>query len=238
MTPDEMDRILAQGAGRRALHSPNPAAIAGAKAALTESLEPVRPLAPPWVFTLAFLVAFAAVAVLSAWLLGFPGLRALSGPQRAVIFPVLIAGAAMAAIASVREMRPAGGARIGSFALAVSTLALLGVFALLLRDYNTQNFIAEGVRCLIAGLACAIPAAAVIYWFLRRGFVLDWPAEGLAAGTLAGLAGIAMLEMHCPILKAPHVMFWHLVVVPVCGMGGLLIGLVAQSVQHRDSEKR
>jgi hypothetical protein len=238
MTPEEMDHILAQGAGRRALHSPNPAAIARAKAALTEGLEPVRPLAPPWVFTLVFLVAFAAVAVLSAWLLGFGGLRVLSGLQRVVVFPVLVASAAMAAIAAVREMRPAGGARIGSFALAVSTLAMLGTFALLLRDYNTQNFVAEGVRCLVAGVACAIPAAAVIYWFLRRGFVLDWLAEGLAAGTLAGLAGIAMLEMHCPILKAPHVMFWHLLVVPACGMGGLLIGVVARSVQRRDSEKR
>lgn len=237
MTPDELDRILAQAAGR-APHSVNPATIERAKAALPEQLAPVRPLASPWVLKSAFVAAFAAVSVLSAWLLGMRGLLALSGIQRAVVFPVLFAGAGIAAVASAREMRPAGGTRLGRFALAMSTLALLSAFALLLHDYDTRNFLAEGVPCLVAGLACAIPAAVVIYLFLRRGFVLDWPAAGLAAGTLAGLAGIAMLEMHCPILKAPHVMFWHVAVIPVCGMAGLLLGAVAQSVRRNRLEKR
>jgi hypothetical protein len=235
MQREEIDRILAQAAGRSVPHSLNPAVIERAKAALPEKLAPVRPLASPWVFTSVLLGAFAVVSVLCAWLLGLRGLRALNGIQLTVIFPVLLAGAGVAAVAGVREMRPAGGQRIGRFALAVSTLALLGAFALLLRDYDTQKFVSEGVPCLVAGLACAIPAAIAIWLFLRRGFVLDLPAAGLAAGTLAGLAGIAMLEMHCPILKASHVMFWHVAVVPVCGIGGLLIGAVAQSVRRRRS---
>lgn len=45
---------------------------------------------------------------------------------------------------------------------------------------------------------------------------------------LAGLTGIAMLELHCPILKAPHIMFWHVEVVWVSGIGGWLVGRLAQ----------
>jgi len=228
MTPDEIDGILAEAAGGSTPPSLNPAVVERAKAALREKLVPVRPLASPSVLTLVFVAAFAAISVLGAWLLGMRGLFVLSGIQRAVVFPVLLAGAGIAAVASVREMRPAGGARLGRFALAMSTLALLGAFALLLRDYDTRNFLAQGVPCLVAGLACAIPAALVIYLFLRRGFVLDWPSAGLAAGTLAGLAGVAILELHCPILKASHVMFWHVAVIPVCGMGGLLLGWIAR----------
>lgn len=235
MAPEDIDRILAQAAGRTESHGVNPAVIGRAKAAILEKLAPVRPIAPPWVFSSAFLAVFAAISLLAAWLLGMRGLRVLSGIERAVIFPVLVASAAIAAVGSTREMRPAAGRRIGAIALAVSLAALLASFAVLLRDYNTENFVAEGIRCLIAGVVCAIPAAAVMYLFVRRGFVLNLPAAGLAVGTLAGLAGVAMLELHCPILKAPHVMFWHVAVIPVCAFGGLLVGVIAQLAQRSQS---
>ena len=219
MTPEEIDEILARNAPPDA----GSAAIQRAKASLP-SLQLVRPLASPWAFALAFITVFAAVSALGAWALGVGGLPLLSGFQRAVIFPVLFVGGIIAAMASVREMRPAGGTRIGSLALAIGTLAPLAAFALLFSDYGDARFVAEGVNCLLAGVVCAIPAALAIYLLLRRGFVLDWRAAGLAIGTLAGLAGIGMLELHCPILKAPHLMFWHVAVVWVCGIGGCLAG--------------
>jgi hypothetical protein len=114
----------------------------------------------------------------------------------------------------------------------------LAVFALLFHDYDAGNFVPEGVKCLLAGLACAIPAAIVIGLVLRRGFVLDWPAAGIAAGTLAGLAGIAMLELHCPILKVPHIMFWHVAVVWVSGIGGWVVGWVVQMKLSRGHRER
>jgi hypothetical protein len=48
---------------------------------------------------------------------------------------------------------------------------------------------------------------------LRRGFAVDPRAAGLAAGSLAGLAGVAMLELHCANFEAPHVMLWHTAVI-------------------------
>jgi hypothetical protein len=44
------------------------------------------------------------------------------------------------------------------------------------------------------------------------------------AGTLAGLAGVTMLELHCPNFEALHVMLWHTAVVPASGAAGALLG--------------
>jgi hypothetical protein len=226
MTPQDMDRILAQAANRSA--PPDSAAILRAKASLPGSLAPVRPIRSPWVFVCLFVAAFAAIALCGALAFGIRGLPVLNMVRRAVIFPVVLAGAWIAAIASAREMRPAGGRAIGPVALTIGVLAPLAAFAVLFHDYNFQNFVPEGVKCLLAGLACAIPAALVIFLLLRRGFILDYRAAGLAAGTLAGLAGIGMLELHCPILKAPHIMFWHVAVVWVSGIGGWVVGWIGQ----------
>ena len=236
MTPQDMDRILAQAANRSAPSDSNSEAIARAKASLPDSLGPIRPIRSPWVFVALFVTAFAAIALCGALAFGIRGLPVLSVVRRAVIFPVVLAGAWIAAIASAREMRPAAGRGIGPVALAIGVLAPLAAFAVLFHDYNFQNFLPEGIRCLLAGLACAIPAALLIFLLLRRGFILDYRAAGLAAGTLAGLAGLGMLELHCPILKAPHIMFWHVAVVWVSGISGWIIGWIAQP--SRDQRER
>ena len=54
-------------------------------------------------------------------------------------------------------------------------------------------------------------------------------AAGLAKGTLAGLAGVTMLELHCPIFEAPHVLVWHIAVLPVCGVAGALVARTART---------
>ena len=47
-------------------------------------------------------------------------------------------------------------------------------------------------------------------------------SAGLAAGTLAGLAGVIALELHCPNFRAMHVMVWHTIVILVsASLGGL-----------------
>jgi hypothetical protein len=39
-------------------------------------------------------------------------------------------------------------------------------------------------------------------------------------GTLAGLAGLTMLELHCANFQVLHVMLWHTAVMPVSGASG------------------
>jgi len=238
MTPQDMERILAQAVNRSAPPDLDSAAIARAKASLPDSLGPVRPIRSARVFVFLFVTAFAAIALCGALMFGVRGLPVLSVVRRAIIFPVVLAGAWIAAIANVREMRPAGGSRMGPPALAIAFLAPLAAFALLFQDYNFQNFVPEGVKCLLAGLACAIPAVIIIFLLLRRGLILDYGTAGLTTGTLAGLAGLAMLELHCPILKAPHIMFWHVAVVWVSGISGWLVGRIAQMKLSRVQKKR
>jgi Negative regulator of sigma F len=57
--------------------------------------------------------------------------------------------------------------------------------------------------------------------------VLDWSAAGIAAGALSGLTVLAMLELHCPNLKAIHVMVWHVAVVIVSSALGFTMGRIA-----------
>lgn len=236
MKPNEIDRILDQ-AVRDLPPGSDRAAIARVQSAILKDMKPVRPLAALWVFTLAFVALFAAFAVGSASMLGMHGIRVLSEGQRWSIFPVLLACACLAAVSSARAMRPASGTPLGWLALGFAGGAFPVLFSLIFRGYSTLHFVQEGVPCLVAGLGVAIPTGASIAWILRRGFVLDWSRSGLAAGVLSGLAGLCMLELHCPNLKAIHVMVWHVAVVVVSGMTGLAIGWVADHFRRRKPEE-
>lgn len=86
--------------------------------------------------------------------------------------------------------------------LTISTAALLGVFALVFRDYHIDHFIPAGIACLLTGLLLAIPAAFVSWLLLRRGFALNSVVAGLVGSALAGLCGVTMLELHCANFQA------------------------------------
>ena len=104
--------------------------------------------------------------------------------------------------------------------LATVSLLLIAIFALLFHNYRTEHFVHRGISCLTAGLLNAIPAALGSWLILHRGIALSAVSAGLAQGTLAGLAGVTMLELHCPNFEAPHVMLWHTAVIPFSGACG------------------
>ena len=72
-------------------------------------------------------------------------------------------------------------------------------------------------QCLTAGLLHAIPTVLAGWWILHRGFAVNTLAAALALGSLAGLAGVSMLELHCVNFEAPHAMLWHTAVLPLSG---------------------
>ena len=63
-------------------------------------------------------------------------------------------------------------------------------------------------------------------------------AAGLAAGTLAGLAGLTMLEFHCANFNAMHVMVWHTAVVPVSGLVGAIVARLGGEKNILAADKR
>jgi hypothetical protein len=147
--------------------------------------------------------------------------------DRALIFSTLGLLVWGAGTAFVSEMIP-GSRHLFSAGklLQASIAALLSVFILLFRDYHTDHFISVGLTCLFTGFAHAIPTALVSWLVLRRGFAVNRIAAGLAAGTLGGIAGVAMLELHCPNFQAPHVLLWHTAVVPLSAAAGAFLAWV------------
>jgi hypothetical protein len=218
----EIDEILKQAA--QPPHDVDPALLDRVAKSIESSMRPVRPLPPAWLLASGLVLICAAVALAGAARSGFYGIQKLSVLERALIFPTLGILIWLAATICVSEMIPGSRRRVAPGALlGVGSLVLLAVFAVLFRDYRTDHFVSEGVTCLTAGLLHAIPTALASWLLLRRGFAVNSVAAGLVTGTLAGLAGVTMLELHCANFQAPHVMLWHTAVMPLSGAAGALL---------------
>jgi hypothetical protein len=218
----EIDEILKQAA--QTPHDVDPALLDRIAGSIGSSLGPVRPLPPAWLLAGGLVLVCTAVALGGAARAGFYGIQKLSVLERALIFPTLGILIWLAATTCVSEVIPGSRRRVGpGWLLGAGSLALLAIFAVLFHDYRTDRFVSQGVACLAAGLLHAIPTALASWWLLRRGFAVNPVAAGLVAGTLAGLAGVTMLELHCANFQAPHVMLWHTAVMPVSGAAGALL---------------
>ncbi len=220
MTPKDIDGILSQAAASG--HRVDPAVLQRIKGPLQSSLAPVKPLARPSFYVASLFAAFVLVSVSLAGMLGFAGFHALSTIDRIVIYGLLGATAFLSASAVAGEMTPQGGRRLGGWALAASTILFVAVFAVLFRNKGFQGFVPQGIPCLRAGLITAVPEALLIFLIARRGF----SAGSVAIGTLAGLTGLTMLELHCPNLNAVHVLAWHVGVLLISGIAGWLAGKI------------
>jgi hypothetical protein len=188
-------------------------------------LRPVRPLPPTWMLTGGLALICAAVAVAAAARAGFYGIEKLGLSERVLIFSTLGILVWVAGKEFVSQLIPGSSQRfsVGAF-VTIGSAALLGVFALVFRDYRTDHFISAGIACLLTGLLLAIPAAFLSWLLLQRGFAVNPVAAGLVGGALAGLSGVTMLELHCANFQALHVLVWHTAVVPVSAAAGALVG--------------
>jgi hypothetical protein len=215
MRDEEVDKVLQKASG-----------IAPQVAdSITSSLRPVRPLPPTWVLTGGLALICAAVSVAAAARAGFYGIEKLGLSERVLIFSTLGILVWVAGKELVSQLIPGSSQRFSVGALlTIGSAALLGVFALMFRDYRTDHFISAGIVCLLTGLLLAIPAAFLSWLLLRRGFAVNPVAAGLVGGALAGLSGVTMLELHCANFQALHVLVWHTAVVPVSAAAGALVG--------------
>lgn len=221
----EIDRALNEAA--QTAHQLPPALLRRAAEAIDASLRPVRPLPPTPILAAALILVCAAVAVVAAAALGFYGFEKMTALDRALIFSVLGVLAWVASTEFVNSMIPGSLRRISPRALlSAGVVLLLATFAFLFRDYHVEHFVSVGIVCLTTGFAYAVPVAAISWLVLRRGFIINSVATGVLAGTLGGLAGVAMLELHCPNFEAPHVLVWHTAVLPLSAAVGTLVGWI------------
>jgi hypothetical protein len=227
---EEIDKLLRSAS--RPAPEVDPALLRSIADSMKSSLRPVRPLPPTWVLTGGLFLICAAVAVASAARAGFYGLDVLELSERVTIFSTLGILVWLAGREFVGQLIPGSRQPLAAgTSLALGSAALLGVFALLFRDYRTDHFISAGIVCLATGLLIAIPAAFLSWLLLRRGFAVNPVAAGLAGGALAALSGVTMLELHCNNLQALHILVWHTAVMPVGAAAGALVAWLL----HRDS---
>jgi hypothetical protein len=219
---EEIDEVLKKAA--RAPDDLRPEMLQRVADSIKPSLCPVRPLPPTWVMAGGLVLVCAVVSFAGAARAGFFGFEKMDLLERLLIFPALVLLAWMAGSEFVHAMIPGSRRRIspGAF-LGFASAALLAVFAFLFRDYRTDHFFSVGIVCLLTGFLHAIPAALLGWLLLRRGFAVSSVSAGLVAGVLGGLAGVGVLELHCPNFEAAHVLVWHTAVVPLSGAAGALV---------------
>jgi hypothetical protein len=218
---EEVDEILQRAS---AASQVEPALLEHIADSINATLRPVRPLPSTWVLTGGLALICVAVATAAAAVAGLYGLQNLSRWDRVLIFSTLGILVCVTGTVFVGQLIPGSRQHVtAGTLLAIGSAALLGVFALVFRDYRTERFVAAGVACLMSGLLLAIPAASLSWLLLRRGFAVNSIAAGLVGGTFAGLCGVTMLELHCANFQAPHVLVWHTAVLPVSAAAGALV---------------
>lgn len=193
------------------------------------TVRPVRPLPPAWMLASGLVAITATVAVIGAAWAGFQGVQALGPWARLLIFGTVGALASLTAVQAVAEWIPGSHRWLSPRGLlAIVIVTLMTAFGLLFHDYQSDQFVTSGLRCLVTGLLYAAPAGLLGGVLLRRGWAGNPISAGLVGGVLAGLGGVTMLELHCSNFEAPHLLVWHTLVVPASSAIGAALGWVSQ----------
>ena len=207
----------------------SPAVLHKIADSLADNLRPVRPLAPARYFVGAFVGIFVAIVALSGYRLGAVVIAVMTPLQTTAILCTLAIGAGLLAYSLANQMVPGSRHRIPPALLAAGVTLLVAMpMAVLFRVQQEENFWGSAWVCIRAGTLVGAFAAVPFWLVLRRGAILFPRTTGAAAGLLAGLAGTSMLEMHCPILDARHILLSHLGVAILCALTGLAMGLTVE----------
>jgi len=230
---EEIDDVL-----KKAAQTPqelDPIVLERIDDSIRRSLRPVKPLPPVWLIAGGLVLVCTAIALAGAARAGFFGVAKMNLLERSLVFSALGLLASLAAVSFIHQMIPASRVRLSPCGLlTLSSVVLLAVFAHLFRDYHADHFLSAGIACLLTGLVYAIPAGLLSWLMLHRGFAVNPASAGLVAGTLGGLAGVGMLELHCPNFQAAHILFWHTAVVPVSAALGAILSCELHLRAHSD----
>jgi hypothetical protein len=204
---------------------PEPARVARIRERIMAGASAVRPLPSIAAMTALGLAAFIVLGIGLAWPFGYYGFDRLNGTSGMAEYAAVLLVAAALMAGALGQAIPGSRRIVGPAALVVIGIALLCLTtAGLFPDFGLDGFVTRGVPCLRLGLVCAVPAAALVTVAMQRGFVTDRVSAGLTGGALAGLAGVGVLALHCPVLNAAHIIAWHVGAVAVASLAGAVTG--------------
>jgi hypothetical protein len=208
---------------------PSPEQLDRIKARLLADLKPAKPLPPAGVLVLALMFILVAIAGVGGAALGIAGWTALSWPQKITVVTALARGGGVLAYATGWLMVPGTRLTRSPYLYVFAVLGLMAAICITLFDpHEESTFVSTGLVCLRIGLECAISVTLLFWLLLRRGSILNPMLMGATVGALAGLSGLAALELFCPNLNEYHILVWHLGSVLVSTVGGLAIGTISE----------
>jgi hypothetical protein len=224
--PNERDDMRLGAFDSIQLEMPDADHLASIAAQMQSSLRPVRPFpSRPAVVALSFLL-FAVFAVAAAMPFGYGGFHRFQAVQRMLDYGVVAVLALLFSISLDQQIVPGSKARMSpSTAILTSLAALCAVTLLLFPQVAMRDFVARGVPCLRLGLIVSAVGGVVGWVFARKGYATSPARAGAVLGSFAGLAGVAVLALHCAIQNGPHVLLWHLGTYVIAAVTGALIGL-------------
>ncbi|MEO6760711.1 MAG: hypothetical protein ABIO24_14730 [Saprospiraceae bacterium] len=176
-----------------------------------------------------------AVTALATWRLGTAGFGVRGTLQRSLDFAIL--GTALVMLSRNLAIRMMPGASytlplLGC--LAGSFLVFLTATLMLVSDQWSAKFVSISLACWQVGTACGAASAPLFWLVLRRGYWIDRTTQAAAVGFLAGLVGVAVLEMYCAYLDRLHIATSHLGAAVTAGLFGGAIGrLRGRAREHR-----
>jgi hypothetical protein len=211
--------------------TPNTQRVARIQGLITASLEPVRPLPPDRTLISISVALFIAFSLLAAIPVGYNGLHVLSAQQRLAYYSVITACAILFSAATVQQMIPGSKRKLRPQWVVVAVLLSLTSLAVALyQNFELTQFVELGIPCLRLGCICAAVSGALSYFIVRKGFLTSPIKTSTMMGFFAGLAGVAVLALHCPIKNSAHIIVWHLGAMVLGGVGGAAVGAFWQRI--------
>ena len=177
---------------------------------LLSDLRPVHRTRKEYLLTALALVFLCGVAF-GVSRIGAFALAVMSPLQAGVMLAAVWGGAALTAHSLVSQIMPGSLHWIRPQILPLAVILSLALATVVLFQFqHERNFWAASWWCIRAGTKYGALAAVPLWLVSRRGAVLSPITTSLAVGLFAGLVGTAVLEIHCPILDAWHILFAHL----------------------------
>ncbi len=205
------------------------------QARMVESLRPVHPLPASRFLLFLCAIIFLSIVAIGAMSFEMAGWGALSLLQRTSVFIALAASATLMGISMIGQMTPGSKQVVAPLVLPIVIPAvLLFVLVAAFRPQTETDFVGNGSACLIRGLSYAIPGAILFLVILRRGAILYPTLIGAAAGGLAGMIGLGVLEINCPNLNVFHIVTWHGGLVAVGSLAGAMTGAGVEHMNRRN----
>lgn len=212
---------------------PEPQRIVQIQTLIATSLKPVRPLPSNRRLVGNVLAVFIAFSLLAAIPVGYKAFHVLNGYEKFAYYGLILVCAAWFSITTVQEMIP-GSKHTASprWPILAATIALALLVSVLFQDFEMNRFVALGIPCLRLGCVCAVLSGALFWIVVRKGFFVSPLAAGATVGFFAGLAGVAVLALHCPIQNSAHIIVWHLGAMVLAGLGGAILAITKRATSN------